>query len=149
MELRPIAEADLPLLATWLPETAQAAGCDRWSAPDAPGDAMGDPSVVVGEENGEQSFLEYTAGEPQRGAARVHFLAVPPDRRRLGTGHRSALALEARLPASIGRVYVSIPARLGLALYFWLRLGYRPLTQREWPAPPDDAPAVWMVREVR
>jgi len=74
---------------------------------------------------------------------------VAPDRRRLGTGHRSALALETRLPASIRRVYVSIPARLGLALYFWLRLGYRPLTQRDWPAAPDDAPGVWMVRELR
>lgn len=146
MELRPIAEADLPALQAWLPETARAAGCERWSTLEALRDARARADVLIGE--GAESFLEYATNEPKRGAARVRLLAVPPDLRRLGTGHRSALALEARLPAPIKRVYVSIPPRLGLALYFWLRLGYRPLTQREWPAAPEDAPAVWMVREL-
>ena len=149
MELRPLGEADLPALETWLPEAARAAGCDRWSTPDALRGAIGNPRVLVGEESAGRSFLEYATGEPKRDSARVHFLAVRPDRRRLGTGHRSTLALEARLPGSITRVYISIPARLGLALYFWLRLGYRPLTQRARPAAPEDAPAVWMVRDVR
>lgn len=146
MELRPIAEADLRALESWLPAAARAAGCDRWSTPNSLRGAIARADVLIG--HGAQSFLEFATGEPKRGAALVHFLAVPSDRRRLGAGHRSALALEARLPASIKRVYVSIPARLGLALYFWLRLGYRPLTQREWPAAPEDAPTVWMVREL-
>lgn len=149
MELRQLAERDLPALASWLPATAREAGCDRWSSPEALRPAVGSTDVLVGEARDGLSFLEYAAGQPARGAALVRFLAVPPDRRRLGTGHRSALALEARLPASIKRAYVSIPAGLGLALYFWLRLGYRPLTQSDWPVAPKDAPAVWMVRELR
>jgi hypothetical protein len=148
MELRPLAEADLPALEAWLPQAAREAGCERWSMHEALRSAIGNASGLVGNEKGAQSFLEYATGEPKRAAARVRFLAVSPERRRHGAGHRSAIALEALLPASIKRLYVSIPARLGLSLYFWLRLGYRPLTQREWPAPPEDPPSVWMVREV-
>ncbi len=53
-----------------------------------------------------------------------------------------------RLRRSSRRVYVLVPSKLGLALYFWLRLGYRPLTQREWPAGPESTPSVWMMRDL-
>lgn len=149
MQLRPIDAADIDSLAAWLPSTAAAAGCDRWSTAEALRKAIDNKSVLVGGEAGAQSFIELERRAPRRDAACVRFLAVPPDRRRLGIGHRTALALEERLAASTKQMYVSIPARLGLALYFWLRLGYRPLTQRDWPAPPDDQPSVWMVRELR
>jgi hypothetical protein len=42
-----------------------------------------------------------------------------------------------------------VPSDLGLALYFWLRLGYRPLLQRDWPAPVEGKTAAWMQRELR
>ena len=83
------------------------------------------------------------------GAAHVKLLAVAPDKRRLGIGGRAALALERRLRRSAKRLYVLVPSRIGIALYFWLRLGYRPLTQRDWPEAPADAPSTWMVRELR
>ena len=149
MELRTLAAADVAALAGWLPAAARQAGCDRWSDAEALREAIGSRQVLIASKHDAQSFIDYQMGAPARDAAHVRFLAVPSGQRRVGTGHQSALALEQRLPASIKRVYVSVPARLGLALYFWLRLGYRPLTQREWPAPPDDPPSVWMVRELR
>jgi hypothetical protein len=80
--------------------------------------------------------------------AQVRFLAVEPGRRRLGAGGRAALALERKLKRSARAIYVLIPEHLGLALYFWLRLGYRPLTQGDWPVAPDEGASTWMVREL-
>ncbi len=102
--------------------------------------------VVEGDPSG---LLHYEAGAPDTRAARVHLLIVAPERRRLGIGGRAALALETRLSGEVERIYIAVPSDLGLAFYFWLRLGYRPLTQSDWPAPPERPPAVWMVRELR
>ena len=43
---------------------------------------------------------------------------------------------------------VRVPATNGVALYFWLRLGYRPLASRSWPAPAGAQAGTWMVREL-
>ncbi len=109
---------------------------------------MGAENVFAVVEDAPLGLLAYDTGTPQRNSARVRFLAVDPGRRRLGVGSRAALALEERLAPSAKEIYVSVPARLGLAFYFWLRLGYRPLTQRDWPYPPEESPSVWMVRSL-
>lgn len=136
-------------LAAWLPRAAAEAGCARWADPAALREAIDSTSVALAIEATGEAFLEYEAGAPARGDAVVRFLAVEPGCRRLGIGYRTALALEERLARKAKQCYVAIPARLGLALYFWLRLGYRPLTRAEWPAVPEDAPAAWMVRGLR
>ncbi len=144
MELRSLRAADLPALAAWLPRAAAEIGCRRWDSEGALRTAVGKKSALVGPD----CFVAIEAGAPARDAARVDFLAVAPGRRRLGIGGRAALAVEQRLASSTACVYVNVPATLGLALYFWLRLGYRPLTQRDWPAPPEAPPSIWMVREL-
>lgn len=146
MELRPVYEGDLAALAEWLPSVANELGCDRWLNEDALPAAIGENGLFVADEGATLSFVDYEVGTPKRDAARVRLLAVRPDQRRLGIGSRAALAVEERLRGSATRCYVLVPAKLGLAFYFWLRLGYRPLTQREWPAPPAERPSVWMVR---
>ncbi|MEX2157798.1 MAG: hypothetical protein WEB04_00135 [Dehalococcoidia bacterium] len=149
MRLRPIRRGDVAPLSTWLPATGAQIGCDRWSDASALDAAIAQRHVLVGDEDGARALLEYETDVPERGAALVRFMAVAPDRRRLGAGGRTALALERRLARSTSKIYVHLPERLGLALYFWLRLGYRPLTQRAWPVAADGAFATWMVRELR
>ena len=146
MELRPLREADVAALAAWLPRAATELGCDRWAGEDALHDAIDREAVLAVLQDEPLGVLAYEVGAPQREAARVRFLAVVPGRRRLGVGSAAALALEERLAGSLARIYVSVPAALGLAFYFWLRLGYQPLTQREWPARPEEPPSVWLVR---
>jgi len=143
--LHTLRRADVATL-DWLAGTAREAGCDRWSADGALDDAVGASDVLVA--GAGECLIECATGAPKADCATVRFIAVSPGRRRLGTGHRSVLALERRLRKQAARCYVVVPSRTGLALYFWLRLGYRPLTQREWPGPPPDAPSVWMVREL-
>ena len=141
--LHPLRRADVATL-DWLPAAAREAGCARWSDSGALDGAVGAPGVLVAGE----CIIECDVGSPDAGCATVRFIAVAPERRRLGSGHRAVLALERRLRKEVARCYVAVPARTGLALYFWLRLGYRPLTQHEWPGAPPDAPSVWMMREL-
>jgi GNAT superfamily N-acetyltransferase len=156
MRLRPLRAKDIEPLA-WLPAVAEKAGCERWSADGVLAKAFTDgreaeglnPQLLCIDADGPQGIIEYAVDEPVPDAAHVRFLAVDPSRRRLGIGGRAALALERRLKRSVERVYVAVPARIGIALYFWLRLGYRPLSQADWPAEPEGPPSTWMLRELR
>ena len=147
IELHPLRESDIEPLASWLPDVAKAAGCETWSDSTRLPGAVGRDDVLVA--GGREAFLHYETNRPNQGGALVRFLAVEPGQRRLGIGGRVALTLEQRVRGSAARMYVAVPAEIGLALYFWLRLGYRPLTQPEWPAPPERAPSTWMVRGIR
>ncbi|MGB2694461.1 MAG: GNAT family N-acetyltransferase [Dehalococcoidia bacterium] len=147
--LRALTKDDAAALARWLPGVASDMACEAWPDEDALQAAIGGDGVLAVVEGDCAGLLAYDVRAPKRNAARVRFLAIDPTQRRLGIGGRAALALEERLAGSFARVYVTVPARLGLALYFWLRLGYRPLTKDAWPAEPEDVPSVWMVRELR
>ena len=144
--LRSLREADIEPLSAWLPPAASEAGCERWAAADALRETVGRPDTLVSGKPGIESFVSYELAAPQRDAAQIVFLAVTPDRRRLGVGQRTVLALERRLTRSAARCFVLVPARLGLALYFWLRLGYRPLTQAASPAQREAG--LWLVRQL-
>jgi GNAT superfamily N-acetyltransferase len=148
MPLRTLRASDVPSLATWLPGVAIAIGCQRWSVENALRDAAGRDDVLLYHDAAGAAFISYAPDAPKRNAARIELLAVAADTRRLGIGGRAAIALEKRLARSARQIYVAVPSTTGLALYFWLRLGYRPLTQREWPALLDGS-ATWMVRELR
>jgi GNAT superfamily N-acetyltransferase len=147
VSLRRLRAADLDALRAWLPRVAAETGCERWAAEREIARAPQRRGVLRYEDRAGGAFLACSSG-PGRGSARIDLLAVAPDQRRLGIGGRAALALERRLARSTRRVYVAVPSRLGLALYFWLRLGYRPLTQQDWPAPPPERAATWLVREL-
>jgi GNAT superfamily N-acetyltransferase len=148
VELRPLRKGDVESLSTWLPDAASALGCERFAGEDSLRGAAGASDILVAVEDEPAGVLQCEGGSPQPDAANVRALIVAPARRRLGIGGRAALALERRLAKKVKRIYVAIPSELGLALYFWLRLGYRPLTQAEWPGPPERPPSTWMVREL-
>ena len=90
---------------------------------------------------------------PAAGSATIPFLAVDPARRFRGLGGEAGLALAAHLRSSgVSRVYAPVPDGRGLALYFWLRLGFRPLLQGESPGPllglkAEPVRGVWMLQD--
>ena len=91
---------------------------------------------------------------PFVGAATIPVLAIDPPRRFRGLGGEAAIAIERYLRAkhAVETVYAPLPDGRGLAVYFWLRQGYRPLTAADSPGPLIDLtdeprPGIWMVRD--
>ncbi len=90
---------------------------------------------------------------PEARAATVPFVAVIPERRFRGLGGEACIAIERRLrQARFARVYAPVPETRGLAVYFWLRLGFRPVTRAHAPWPlvgldQNRVPGVWLMRE--
>ena len=91
---------------------------------------------------------------PLAGAACIPFIGIEPARRYRGLGGEAALALEQQLRAraDVDTVYAPVPDGRGLAVYFWLRLGYHPLTGAEAPWPlvgltSVSGPGIWLVRD--
>jgi len=90
---------------------------------------------------------------PSKGSASVPFIAIDRERRFRGLGGEAGLALDAYLRSQgVEKVYASVPDGRGLAVYFWLRLGLRPLLQGESPGAVlgfDGKPmrGIWMLRD--
>jgi len=72
-------------------------------------------------------------------------LAVRAEQRNLGIGAEAVFRLEEERPGA--RCYAAVPRTNGLAVYFWLRSGYRPVRVEESVARATDPAALWMVRE--
>jgi hypothetical protein len=94
-------------------------------------------------------------GVPDSASASVPLIAIEPQRRFRGLGGEAALALERHLGGRLGidRVYAPVPEARGLAVYFWLRLGYKPLSAGEAPGLLTDLnampmPGIWMLRNL-
>ena len=70
------------------------------------------------------------------------WLAVDADWRAFGYGGAAVPVLErAALRAGCTNARVLTPQENGVGLYFWLRLGYRPIANGSWPMPYD---GTWM-----
>ncbi len=144
MRLHAVRRSDIDRLATWLPDVAEQAGCLRWASLDAVAGSVGSTHVLTNDDA--SAFIAFQTAAPEADAAQVDFLAVVPGQRRLGIGGSMALGVERRLKSKAERLYALVPATIGLALYFWLRLGYRPLTRKGSPPTPSSNESVWMVR---
>jgi GNAT superfamily N-acetyltransferase len=90
---------------------------------------------------------------PAEHDATIAFLTIDPARRFRGLGGEAGIELERHL-RTLGyeRVYAPVPEGRGLAVYFWLRLGFRPLNRGESPKAPlgltsDSKPGIWMLRD--
>jgi len=66
--------------------------------------------------------------EADRQLLTIDALAMAAAARNLGFGAEAVYVLEQRYPGA--RLVVGIPLTNGLAVYFWLRIGYRPLFPR-------------------
>jgi GNAT superfamily N-acetyltransferase len=92
--------------------------------------------------------------EPAAHEATIPLIAIDPARRFRGLGGEAGLALEQHLRRrhAIERFYAPVPDGRGLAVYFWLRLGYRPLLSSESPGAligltAESRPGIWLVRD--
>ena len=87
------------------------------------------------ERDGEPAgLLVYRLRTPRRDAAVIELVAVPPALARRGIGMAAAAHIEAELrDAGVCIVYAPAPAAHGIDVYFWIRLGYRPLQSSDWP----------------
>lgn len=146
MRLHAVRYSDVERLAAWLPDVAKHAGCPRWAIADALVEMAGSSQVLTNEDA--SAFIAFQTAAPEADAAQVDFLAVAPGQRRLGIGGGMALGVERRLKRKAKRLYALVPASIGLALYFWLRLGYRPLARKDSPPMPSSDTSVWMVRSI-
>ncbi len=147
MRLHAVRRSDIERLASWLPDVAELAGCPRWAVTDALVEVASSSQVLINEDA--SAFIAFQTAAPEPDSAQVDFLAVAPEQRRLGIGGRMALGVERRLKKKAKRLYALVPASIGLALYFWLRLGYRPLPRNDSPSVSSGDTSVWMVRSIR
>ena len=80
--------------------------------------------------------------DPEPGWATVALLAIARQEEREIAALGVAL-LEAHLRGEAGHIRAAVPLDMGLALYFWLRLGYRPA-----PSEPTADERFWMIRDL-
>ncbi len=130
----------------WLPEAERAVlgappGCRLRDRIDA-GDAV--YWIRMPGQRGAAAIGALAARE-ESGALLWTWLAVGAERRHFGYGGAAVPLLErAAHRAGMRRGRVLVAARNGVALYFWLRLGYRPRPDARWPKP---CAGTWMERE--
>jgi hypothetical protein len=150
--LRKLRDGDAAWLDTWLGACAASVGYDVIDA-NAANRSLArhvDSSramarvIVAGDED--VGVVVFTMRD--RGAAIIEFVGVQPSRARRGFGHRGASLAEDELRASgATAIYAPAPAVHGIAVYFWIRLGYRPLQKSDWPCYRDGV--AWLRRDVR
>jgi RimJ/RimL family protein N-acetyltransferase len=157
--LRPLSGEDVPLIEPWYGRAATTAGLPV-SQPDADlrqhlEEARSQPGrellAIVLASNGELAgLLDRRAPHPAAGWLTVGFLAVAEPWRGRGLGSEAVLALEedVRRRGLAHRFAAGVTVDAGRALYFWLRLGYRPLLQADLPWPSPRTGVVWMVRDM-
>lgn len=149
--LAPLNAPSAEALATWVPRVAAAVGYLPLGLAEAVrrlAEAENHRVWRVSVDGDESPAGLVVARDPESGEARILFVALRADLCRRGLGHRAALEAERRLAATgAKRVLAAVSARHGLSVYFWLRLGYRPLLASAWPA--CELPDVgWVAREI-
>lgn len=134
---------------------APAALAPEWSLTELLGHCASGEASLISDASGEPIGAAVALiDRPQTGDASVPFIAIDPSRRFRGLGGEAGLMLERHLRAHRGvrRLFACVPDGRGLAVYFWLRLGYRPLQTSESPGPliglaGTSPPGIWMLRE--
>ena len=147
--LTPLDRSHLSGLGPWLREALE----PEWRVADIEaGAARGEGALISLAEGGAPLGLAIAGEGPHAKAATVAFIAIEPVWRYRGLGGEAALAVERRLHdgLAVEQVYAPVPETRGLAVYFWLRLGYRPLLPSRAPAPPRFATGdggIWLLRD--
>ncbi len=148
--LRPARAADATWLGSWLPAVARSVAFDELTDDAAIQALVRDRSRVVRviERDASSVGLAVAATNvPERGSAIIQFIGTPPSEARRGAGMRAAALIEEELRGlGVKRIYAPAPAVHGIAMYFWIRLGYRPLLRPEWPCEREGI--AWLAREL-
>jgi GNAT superfamily N-acetyltransferase len=135
---------------TWLPQAL----APEWEPADLKALARRGRAMAILKEGRAIGVLAAVLDEPEQGSATLTFVGIEPGERFQGLGGEAALALEQQLRkrAGVERVLVPVPEQRGLAVYFWLRLGYRPLIAAMAPwsvrgLGARQTPGIWMARD--
>ena len=145
VRLRACAPEDASWLEGWLPRVAGTAGYDAPTLIDAvAGDRAACARIVVHED---APCGVVVSRAPVDGRGVIELVAVTPSASRRGAGMQAAALVENELKADGARSIIA-PAseRHGISVYFWIRLGYRPLRRNAWPA--ESSGIAWFVRDI-
>ena len=88
----------------------------------------GEQRAIIDGSGEEIGFVEYRVSE---GWLEVRWVELTVEHRRAGLGVEAVRLLEVEAERRLGvrGLRAEVPVENGLALYFWLRLGYRPATR--------------------
>lgn len=150
LQLRPFADIDAAWLDGWFAPVAASVGYDATGGAAFLAERIHDPTVhasVIVHDDTPVGLVVYRVGAPRARAAIIEIVAVPPDYARRGAGMSAVALVEDELrSARVDVVYAPAPAVHGIATYFWIRLGYRPILRPDWPC---ERPGVaWLLREL-
>jgi len=145
--LRPAMPRDAAWLDAWLPAVLASVGHDAFDVRTwLPASRSGRGRIIV-RDGADVGLLAYRVNAPHRGDARFEIVATLPALARRGSGMAAAALAEQELRAAdVRTVYAPAPAIHGIDVYFWLRLGYRPLLRGDWPC--ERAGVAWLAREI-
>jgi hypothetical protein len=142
--LRRVRTSDASWIDSWLEPVAVSVG---FSACDA-ASLIADPArtvAVITRDGRPVGLIAHRLGAPD--SAIIELVATPPEKARAGAGMRAAALLEAMLHMrGVNTIFAPVPEVHGIAMYFWIRLGYRPLLRGDWPRACDGA--VWVRRDI-
>jgi hypothetical protein len=150
--LRAASLEDVAAFGDWL--SASALSPD-WQREDLEASLKSAYGVLISDKANEAlGLIVLLTDRPEPGNVSMPLVAVVPQRRFSGLGGEAVLAVEREVRSRWGtqRCYAPVPDGRGLAVYFWLRLGYRPLTaaQAPWPLAglsTEPRRGMWMLRE--
>jgi len=134
--LRPIRESDVAPIARWYAKATVVAG-----SPSPLSDLLDSSGRLLvlteGDSHQPVGLVLATLDDPEPGWATVSLLAIAGTEQRDVAAQAVAL-LEANLNRVASHIRAAVPSDVGLALYFWLRQGYRPNVSAE---------RLWMTRD--
>jgi GNAT superfamily N-acetyltransferase len=146
--LRPVTRSDDRWFETWLPAIVLGAGYPPEAQRKARRLTIALATAGAAPSRGEPAgVISYRLRAPRRGEATCELIALAPPYSRRGVGMHAVALLEERVRrAGARRMFAPAEEKHGIAMYFWIRLGYRPLRRDEWPCV---LPGVaWLVRDL-
>ena len=149
--LRELVASDAAWCDTWLAPLGASAGCDdmrtvadlvAWAHR-----ARTATAAVLVRDGEPVGVAAWRAPARPSVSGMIELVALPAANARRGTGMEAAAIVESVLREhGAKRVYAPAPAAHGIALYFWIRLGYHPLLRPDWPE--ERAGFGWMRRDI-
>jgi hypothetical protein len=137
--LRSLREGDAQAIARWYDKAIVLAGSFAPLSDLFDSTGCGQTLVLV-EEGADEPVgaMVVIVHDSEPGWATVNLLAVA-DQEQRDLAAQAVGVLETRLRGEAGHIRAAVPLDVGLALYFWLRLGYRPTVSGE---------GLWVVRDL-
>ncbi len=154
VDLRAVTAADLTWLDEWVASVAASVGYDALAS-EHPGASLiarigaGAPPLarIIERDNEPVGIIICSLHAPRPGAAIIEIVATKRDAARRGSGMAAAAAIEDELrTAGLTTIFAPAPAVHGIDVYFWIRLGYRPIARNMWPC--ETAGVAWLQRDL-